>query len=88
MTLPLDYARCPGWSTETRKAVNAWWDETFTTDYIIDRGGNYKPQADCIEDLVIRICSLSAHVENTTPEADNDRPHDRAAPGQRRGERR
>jgi hypothetical protein len=38
-----------------RDSLAAWWDETLITDYVIDRNGNYKPQADCIEELVIRI---------------------------------
>lgn len=38
-----------------RTALAAWWGETFVTDYVIDRNGDYKSQADCIEDLVIRL---------------------------------
>lgn len=38
-----------------RNALNAWWDETFINDYVIDINADYKSQADCIEDLVIRL---------------------------------
>lgn len=38
-----------------RDALTAWWGETFIADYVIDRSGTYKSQADCIEELVIRL---------------------------------
>jgi hypothetical protein len=38
-----------------RDALTTWWGDTFITDYVIDQSGNYKSQADCIEELVIRI---------------------------------
>ena len=41
--------------TILKTALSAWWWENFTTDYVIDRNGNYKQMEDCIEELVLRL---------------------------------
>ena len=48
-------------SAQLRDALNAWWEENFINDYVIDPVNyEYKSQADCIEDLVIRLSFIQS----------------------------
>ena len=49
---------------QLRAIVAAWWEDTFVdTDYVIDRGGNYRNAKDCIEDIVVRARAAMAKTD-------------------------
>ena len=46
---------------QIRSAINAWWEEHFVNDYVISPvTWEYKSQADCVEELIIRLSFIQA----------------------------